>query len=387
MTVAVFAGELPSTLFIQRLVDGLAKSGTRVLLMGKIKGELNTNSPTIRIIGTRRGVFHLFLFLKYFTFLQFQKPVQKKKLDVLLQEKGLYSWKKRAFYYPVLYYQPDVFHLQWAKSVADWIWVEDFGIRMVLSLRGTHINSSPIQSPTLAQVYREVFPKVSRFHAVSDAIALQAQKYSASIDRIDTVYSGLPLEELPYKQKQSQSKTLRIISVGRNHWMKGYLHALDAVAKLRNYGTAFQYTLIGIYPDEELLFQYHELGLGQHVQFLPKCSFNQVKDMIQSSDVLLLPSIEEGIANVVLESMALGTLVITSDCGGMTEVVSNHINGIVVPILDSDAIANALRYVNNLSIEEYQSYTLAARMKIERDLNELHMINGMQSIYKKVLDI
>lgn len=386
MTVAVFTGELPTTVFIQRLVDGLAASGTRVLLIGKMKGLLKTRSSKIQVIGAREGLFLFILFLKYFFLLQLKKPVQKKQLDIHLQQKGLYSWKKRAFYYPILYYKPDVFHLQWAKSVSDWIWVEDFGVKMVLSLRGTHINSSPIQSPKLAQTYREVFPKVSRFHAVSNAIALQAQKYSASSDRVDIVYSGLPLEELPFKQKQSISEPLRIISIGRNHWIKGYLHALDAVSKLHKWGIPFSYYLVGVNPDEELLFQYHELGLEQYVQFLPFKPFNEIKELIQACDVLLLPSIEEGIANVVLEAMALGTLVITTDCGGMTEVVSNHVNGIVVPILDSDAIANAIKYVSNLSIEEYQSYVLAARTKIEQDFNEKIMIEGMQSIYKKVLD-
>ena len=386
MTIAVFTGELPTTVFVQRLVDGLAKTGSRVIVMGKIKGYLSPSSSGIQIIGAREGLSLFFLFLKYFTLLRFKKPGQKKKLDVLLQQKAQYSWKKRAFYYPVLYYQPNVFHLQWAKSVSDWIWVEEFDIRMVLSLRGTHINNSPLHSTKLAQDYRDIFPKVSRFHAVSNAIALQAQKYSASIDRIDTVYSGLPLEELPFKQKQSISKPLRIISIGRNHWIKGYLHALDAVAKLRSSGVSFHYSLVGIDPDEELLFQYHELGLENEVQFLPYMPFHQVKELIQSCDVLLLPSIEEGIANVVLEAMALGTLVVTTDCGGMTEVVSNHMNGFVVPILDSDAIANALRYISNLSIEEYQSITVAARMKIEQDFNEQRMIDGMQSIYKKVLD-
>ncbi|MFL2983043.1 MAG: glycosyltransferase [Candidatus Neomarinimicrobiota bacterium] len=48
---------------------------------------------------------------------------------------------------------------------------------------------------------------------------------------------------------------------------------------------------------------------------------------IKLSDCLILPSVEEGIANVVLEAMALGTPVISSNCGGMNEIIRNKENG------------------------------------------------------------
>ncbi|MFN4198448.1 MAG: glycosyltransferase family 4 protein [Flavobacterium sp.] len=385
MTVAVFAGELPTTVFIQRLVDGLAKSGTRVLLMGKVKGKLKINSSRIRIIGARQGLFHLFLFLKYFTLLQFQKPGQKKKLDVLLQQRGLYSWKKRAFYYPVLYYHPDVLHLQWAKSVADWIWVEDFGIRLVVSLRGAHINYSPLHSPELAHTYRTLFSQVSRFHAVSQAISMEAQQYGAPVDRIDVVYSGMPIEQLMFRKKEPLSKPIQILSVGRNHWKKGYTVALDAMAILKQQGITFHYTLVGVIPNEELLYQFHELGLESHVTFIPAKRFDEVVEMISSADVLLLPSIEEGIANVVLEAMALGTLVVTTDCGGMVEAVTHHQSGFVVPVLDPESMAESLVYVSQMPIELYQTFTESARKSIEQTFTVTHMVQGMQDIYQKAI--
>lgn len=385
MTIAIFAGELPTTVFIQRLVDGLAKSGTRVLLLGKVKGKPTPSSYGIRIIGARDNLFLLFLFLKYFVVLQFQKPGQKKNLDVLLQQKGLYSWKKRAFYYPVLYYQPDVFHLQWAKSVSDWIWVEDFGIQLVISLRGAHINYSPLHSPELAHTYRSLFPQVSRFHAVSQAISMEAQKYGAPVDRIDIVYSGMPIDQLMFRKKEQLSKPLQILSVGRNHWKKGYTVALDAMALLKQQGITFHYTLVGVIPNEELLYQYHELGLESHVTFISTKPFEEVVEMISSADVLLLPSIEEGIANVVLEAMALGTLVVTTDCGGMVEAVTHHQSGFVVPVLDPESMAESLVYVNQMPIESYQAFTESARKTIEQTFTIMHMVQGMQDVYQKAI--
>jgi len=59
-------------------------------------------------------------------------------------------------------------------------------------------------------------------------------------------------------------------------------------------------------------------------------------------DVLLLSRVEEGNANVVLEAMAVGLPVISTDCGGMREVVSNGETGWLVPPRNPAAIAKAL---------------------------------------------
>ena len=63
---------------------------------------------------------------------------------------------------------------------------------------------------------------------------------------------------------------------------------------------------------------------------------------MRSFDVLLLPSLNEGIANVVLEAMAIGVPVISTDCGGMSEVVILDTTGWLLPVRDSKAIAKGL---------------------------------------------
>ena len=61
--------------------------------------------------------------------------------------------------------------------------------------------------------------------------------------------------------------------------------------------------------------------------FLQLKTQEEIYCQMKESDCLILPSIEEGIANVVLESMAIGLPVISSNCCGMNEVVKNNENG------------------------------------------------------------
>ena len=50
---------------------------------------------------------------------------------------------------------------------------------------------------------------------------------------------------------------------------------------------------------------------------------------MKNSDCFILPSVQEGISNVVLESMAIGLPVVNSDCGGMKEIINNGKNGFI----------------------------------------------------------
>lgn len=382
MKVALYTGELPPPVFIDRLIHGLAKEGVELVLFGAMKTKVSYAFPNVTVVGyggKMHKAWHLF---KYTVLLLLFKAKAKRKLDKILAQQERSGTLQKLKSYPVLYHQPDVFHLQWAKSIGDWMWVQEFGMKLVLSLRGAHINYSPIHDESLRLSYETHFPKVAAFHAVSKALSKEGQRYGAVERGIHLVYSGLPLEEFPFEIKKNIRTTLNIISIGRTHWKKGYTYALDAMPFLQQQNSSFQYSLLGVRPSEELLFQLNDLNLYHHVVFKDAVPFEQVIQEIRNADVLLLPSVEEGIANVVLEAMALGTLVVTTACGGMTEVVTDGVNGFVVPVRNPKAIAAALMKVSELTLEDYQRMTKAARNTIEKNFTEQQMVEAMQKLYQ-----
>ena len=83
----------------------------------------------------------------------------------------------------------------------------------------------------------------------------------------------------------------------------------------------------------------NQLGINDSVNIMNELPQDELFEIMRSFDVLLLPSLNEGIANVVLEDMAIGIPVISSDCGGMPEVVIPNTTGWLVPVRDSKAIA------------------------------------------------
>ncbi len=383
--IAVYSGAVPSTTFIERLIKGLAVNGYQIFIFGFRNKKVSsvTNIHYFTYAGKLSKFFQL---TKYSFILSIFKFKDKKKLDAIIYNRKSNSRLLKVKYYPVLYHRPDIFHLQWAKGIEDWIWVQEFGMKLILSLRGTHITISPNANDNWSDLYSKYFPEIDGFHAVSKSMIVEALKYGALASKINVIYSGLDLEQFHFSSKTNKIEMLNILSVGRTHWTKGYAHAFDAIKILKNKGTKFHYTIVGVKNDEELLFQRSQLDLENEVTFIGELSFAEVLEAIKKADVLLLSSVEEGIANVVLEAMALGTLVVSTDCGGMNEVIFDDKNGFIVPVRNSEAMALALEKVAQLYLEDYQKITKNARKTIEQQHNSEKMIKDMLALYQNTLN-
>ncbi|RMG89258.1 MAG: glycosyltransferase, partial [Chloroflexi bacterium] len=214
---------------------------------------------------------------------------------------------------------------------------------------------------------------------VSHAIGREACKYGASIAKIHVVYSGLNLEQFPFVPEKPDRAKLEIISVGRPHWKKGFIYALDAFRRLKG-KIDFHYTVIGGFCQEHA-FHVHDAGLEGQVTLSGRLPFEDVHRYMQKADILFLPSVEEGIANVVLEAMALGTPVISTDCGGMAEVIEDGVNGLLVPVRDPGAMARAILHFADMTPEDRLRLARAARKTIEERFTVEQMVKGMIELY------
>jgi colanic acid/amylovoran biosynthesis glycosyltransferase len=106
---------------------------------------------------------------------------------------------------------------------------------------------------------------------------------------------------------------------------------------------------------------------------------------MSSADVFLLPSIEEGIANVAVEAMALGCPVISANCGGMEELITYDKEGWIVPVYDSKAMAAQILEFSQMESCEISKIKKQARLKVEQQHTEEQMVEGMVRLYSRVV--
>ena len=380
-------------MFIENLIQALAGQGVRVYLFGRKKSFIDYAANNIFIFSTPNNRLLLIGFIltqiirliineprKFFKLVTHYRNLSKNESVSFL------NWWGNVL--PVVNHLPDIFHIQWGKALPYWFFLKElFGIRIVLSLRGTHITYSPIADQNLANQYRILFPKVDKFHAVSKSLEEIAIKYGANRKDVEIIYSSINYELIKQFNKSNweSHEAFQFVSVGRFHWVKGYHYALTGLKNLQDNNLFVHYTIIAQdQPSEEILYQIHDLNLEDHVTLLRPSSQEEVYRQMTVSDCLLLPSVEEGIANVVLEAIAIGLPVISSNCGGMGEIIGHRKHSFLFRNRDVDHLTQIMIDMINLDTTQRRIMVETAGARVKKQHNLPRLGDEMKEIYKAI---
>jgi glycosyltransferase involved in cell wall biosynthesis len=131
-----------------------------------------------------------------------------------------------------------------------------------------------------------------------------------------------------------------LVFAGRMVPQKSIELALEAL--LRNPGVAL--LLAGEGPHlQRLERRARELELGGRARFLGPQPRETVFELLRAADAALLSSSWENFPHMVVEALSVGTPVLATDAGGVTEILHDERNGLLVPMGDADALASAIR--------------------------------------------
>lgn len=186
---------------------------------------------------------------------------------------------------------------------------------------------------------------------------------------------GLSLEDYPFPPPLP-GEARRLIGVGRLVPKKGTDTLLTAFAQLAAEFPELRLDIVGDGPLRGALeAQAAALGVASRVTFHGLLEEAATRTLIGRSAVLALPSRRlpdgdrDGIANVLLEAMALGTPVVTTAAGAAGELLRDGENGLLVPPDAPAALATALRRLLAAAAPWRTALTTAARRTVERDYN------------------
>lgn len=194
---------------------------------------------------------------------------------------------------------------------------------------------------------------------------------------VDPEFDERSLVEIEWPWPKNDSPT--VIFVGRFSPEKRLDLLVQAFSMLR-LSTPAKLILVGTGPSEgEVRALIREQGLTDYCVLLPYTA--NPLPWVRCADVLVLASDFEGFGNVLVEAMACGTQVVSTNCPcGPSEILENGRYGQLVPTGDSDALAEALRkslarefFVSARELREYaQRFSqLAANEKYDRLVSEL----------------
>jgi glycosyltransferase involved in cell wall biosynthesis len=144
----------------------------------------------------------------------------------------------------------------------------------------------------------------------------------------------LPKTTAPVERPRSEK--LRVLFVGSLGQRKGLSYLFAACRQL---GSAVELTIIGQKPMEACPVLDRELAA---VRWLPTCPHQQVLAEMEAHDVFVFPSLFEGFGLVLLEALAMGLPVITTEHTAGPDLIREGQEGFIVPIRSSAAIAEKL---------------------------------------------
>jgi len=176
-----------------------------------------------------------------------------------------------------------------------------------------------------------------------------------------------------------------IVNIARYRPLKGQIYFVEACAKVAETFPKARFAIVGPVYDKELKRKLQDrskaLGLTGKLFLLP--TWQDPVEVYKGSDIIVLSSLEEGFANVILEAMAAAKPVVATRVGGNVEAVLDKKTGFLVPAADSNALANAMGQLTS-------DKTLAREMGIigrMRVLEKFQQQNKCQELEKHYLEL
>ncbi|MFI8575790.1 glycosyltransferase family 4 protein [Rossellomorea aquimaris] len=238
----------------------------------------------------------------------------------------------------------------------------------------------------------KVLKEIDYFFAVSNRFKEMLVKFGLETSKIFVIYNSIPFGGV-YEQKVTRNEIgvsetdFVIIMVARLHPIKGHELAFESINELSNEGyNQVKLLLIGDGPIEtELKQKVEQLQLSEKIKFL---GFQKdVHSYLALSDVKLLASYSESFPLVILESARAETPVISTDVGGVKDLISEHHFGWVVPVGEVEGITTAIKEAiedkKNGALKE-KAYRLKDRAIKEYSLQRLY--NDTYGTYLKIKD-
>jgi glycosyltransferase involved in cell wall biosynthesis len=192
-----------------------------------------------------------------------------------------------------------------------------------------------------------------------------------------TVTAGSGVDLSHYSLATPVLTPVTFILIARLIKAKGILEYIDAARALKKeFGSRACFQLIGLMDtgnpdsiDEGALSNAVDEGVIDYKGFQ-----KDVRTFLSAASVFVLPSFyREGTPRTALESMAMGKPIVTTDNPGCRETVSDRVNGFLVPVRDSAALASAMRkFIVDPTLIEHmgrESYKLA------RNKFDVHLVN------------
>lgn len=234
------------------------------------------------------------------------------------------------------------------KITGDYTW-EQFALKNevldVLDFQNKKISG---KFNTLRKVQIKVCQSADRVIVPSRFLAKVVEYWGVKKENIEVVYNGTDFEPVNMKKENARREMgisgNIILSIGRLVPWKGFKMLIKIMPELIKEHNFARLVIVGDGPEMETLETIkNNLGLQNKVYLVGKKSQEELKTYLAAADMFVLNTGYEGFSHQILEAMAAGVPVVTTNAGGNPEMIKQGENGFMVKYNDELNLAEAIK--------------------------------------------
>jgi len=270
----------------------------------------------------------------------------------------------------------DIVH---AHNISSALAMKNIKGKKILSIHGIFSNQiNDLHGKTLASISSKYERNALKWADAITVISKEAFDYYTDLGyNVFQVPNAIDISSLETNVDKRYSK--QIIFAGRLSHEKGIDSLISISQKLTD---DIHLIILGAGPEEKKI---NDLVKNhKNIHFFGYKNKNQTISLIRGSDILIHPSLHEGISSTVLEAMACKTAIIASDVGGNKELIENNVNGITIKPHNIDSFVEQI--MNLFDNEQLRKLLVDNAVKTVEKYSWNKIGNLYLDVYQSVLD-
>ncbi len=288
--------------------------------------------------------------------------------------------------------RPDIIHVHYSRDLW-WIIPSLIFLPQPVVVLSKHIGT---QKPKRDFLHTALYSRVDRMIAISEVIRKNiVDTHPVRPEKVALVHHGIDLsrydpekiDRMSVREQLGYTQDHFVIGItGRLQASKGYLELLEAADSLREAFPNNRYLLVGDASVGEreqaqrILAFIAEKGLQDIVQTTGFRS--DIPEMLAAMDLFVFPSHAEAFGLVVIEAMAMGKAIISSNCDGIPDLIEDGRHGVLITPKRAELLAQAIRKLV-VDTPLRQKLATEARGRAIRCFTKERMMKNLLQVYQK----
>jgi glycosyltransferase involved in cell wall biosynthesis len=291
-------------------------------------------------------------------------------------------------------YHPNIIHIHTSQGLA---WLKDtfyiiigkaVNCKVLLHMHGGNFDQLYHGSPRLIKAYTR------RMLGLADIVISVSTEWKNRLTKIIPANRIYPLvncvdcQLIQPDPSWAATEMVNILFMGRIGQNKGVFDLIDALHIIQSEGIFFHAQFVG---GEEKAGDYQRLNqrieqyeLKNTCEILGSVEWGKALQLLKDASLFVLPSYYEGLPMVILEALAAGLPVVATPVGGIPEVVRDEYNGYLVPVGDTQLLADRLaNLVGDAGLRKIMGQR--SREIAVKELNVGTYIEKLETLYSQII--